>query len=50
MIINNRKININQAHYIIAELSANHNSSIDRAFENIKTTKEVWQMQLKYKP
>lgn len=41
MIINNRIINNQQPPYIIAELSANHNGSIERAFESIKTAKDV---------
>lgn len=37
--INNRKIGFNYPPYIIAELSANHNNSIDRALETIKEAK-----------
>ncbi len=40
MQINNRVINNQQAPYIIAELSANHNGSIERAFKSIKIAKE----------
>ena len=38
--INNRTISNNNEPYIIAELSANHNGDINRAFESIKTAKE----------
>jgi pseudaminic acid synthase len=41
MKINNRIISNQQPPYIIAELSANHNGSIERAFESIKAAKEV---------
>ena len=34
--INGRKIGLNQPPYIIAEMSANHNGSIERALETIK--------------
>ena len=40
VIINNRVISNNVEPYIIAELSANHNGSINRAFESIKVAKE----------
>ena len=36
MKINNKIINNKQPPYIIAELSANHNGSIEREFESIK--------------
>lgn len=39
--INGRKIGKGYKPYIIAELSANHNGSIDRAFETIKMAKEA---------
>ena len=38
--ISGREISINQPPYIIAELSANHNGSIERAKESIKVAKE----------
>ena len=38
--INNRAISINQPPYIIAELSANHNGSIELAKKSIKAAKE----------
>ncbi|EOQ88017.1 pseudaminic acid synthase [Leptospira yanagawae serovar Saopaulo str. Sao Paulo = ATCC 700523] len=38
--INNRKIGKEFPPYIIAELSANHNGKIERAFESIKSAKE----------
>jgi pseudaminic acid synthase len=38
--INGRKIGPNHPPYIIAELSANHNGNIDRAFETIKTARD----------
>ena len=41
MKINNREINSQQPPYIIAELSANHNGSIERAFASIKAAKEA---------
>ncbi len=41
MKINNRAIDNAQFPYIIAELSANHNGSIERAFESIKAAKEA---------
>jgi len=41
MIINNRLINNQQEPYIVAELSANHNGSIERAFESIKAAKNA---------
>jgi N-acetylneuraminate synthase len=41
MKINNRIISNQQPPYIIAELSANHNGSIERAFESIKAAKEA---------
>jgi len=41
MKINNRVISNQQFPYIIAELSANHNGSIDRAFESILAAKEA---------
>lgn len=37
--INGRKLGINEPPYIIAELSANHNGSLDRAKESIKCAK-----------
>jgi N-acetylneuraminate synthase len=40
VIINNTVISNNVEPYIIAELSANHNGSINRAFESIKVAKE----------
>jgi len=40
MIINNRKIGKESAPYIIAELSANHNGDIQRAFDSILAAKE----------
>ena len=36
MIINRREIGLNQPPYIIAEMSANHNGSIDNAFKIIE--------------
>ncbi len=39
MKINNRIINTKQTPYIIAELSANHNGDIERAFKSIKAAK-----------
>ena len=36
-----RKIGRDQPPYIIAELSANHNGSIDKALESIKMAKEM---------
>ncbi|GGO85154.1 pseudaminic acid synthase [Marinobacterium nitratireducens] len=39
--INNRKIGKNQPPYIIAEVSANHNGDINRAFELIKSAHEA---------
>ncbi len=41
MIINNRIINEQHPPYIIAELSANHNGDIQRAFDSIKAAKEA---------
>jgi pseudaminic acid synthase len=41
MKINNRVISNQHPPYIIAELSANHNGSIERAFESIKAAKEA---------
>jgi pseudaminic acid synthase len=41
MKINNRVISNQYPPYIIAELSANHNGSIERAFESIKAAKEA---------
>ena len=41
MKINNRIISSENEPYIIAELSANHNGSIDRAFESIKAAKDA---------
>ncbi|SMM99283.1 N-acetylneuraminate synthase [uncultured Candidatus Thioglobus sp.] len=41
MKINNRIINAQQAPYIIAELSANHNGDIERAFASIKAAKDA---------
>jgi len=41
MIINNRVISNQELPYIIAELSANHNGSIERAFESILAAKEA---------
>ncbi len=41
MKINNRSINNQQSPYIIAELSANHNGDINRAFASIKAAKEA---------
>ena len=41
MRINNRIISKENNPYIIAELSANHNGSIERAFESIKLAKEA---------
>ncbi|MCZ2443323.1 MAG: pseudaminic acid synthase [Flavobacteriales bacterium] len=38
--INNRAIGKGESPYIIAELSANHNGDIERAFETIKAAKE----------
>lgn len=38
--INGREISASQSPYIIAELSANHNGSIERAKESIKAAKE----------
>jgi len=38
--INGRKIGVGYAPYIIAELSANHNGDINRAFETIKAAHE----------
>ena len=38
--INNRKIGEGEPPYIIAELSANHNGSIDRAKLSIKSAKD----------
>lgn len=35
MKIGNREIGLNQKPYVIAELSANHNGSLDRAFKAI---------------
>ena len=40
MIINNRAISNQHPPYIIAELSANHNGDIQRAFDSIKSAKE----------
>lgn len=39
MYIENRQINRKQPPYIIAEMSANHNGSLERAFETIATAK-----------
>lgn len=41
MKINNRTISNTLPPYIIAELSANHNGSIERAFQSIKVAKEA---------
>lgn len=41
MIINNREISTSSAPYIIAELSANHNGDIQRAFDSILAAKEA---------
>jgi pseudaminic acid synthase len=41
MIINNREIGKNNSPYIIAELSANHNGDIQRAFDLILAAKEA---------
>ena len=41
MNINNRIISNKNYPYIIAELSANHNGSIERAFNSIKAAKEA---------
>lgn len=41
MKINNRKIGKDNPTYIIAEISANHNGSIDTAYEMIKLAKEA---------
>ena len=41
MKINNREIGNKQPPYIIAELSANHNGSIERAFQSIKAAKKA---------
>jgi len=41
MIINRREIGLNQPPYIIAEMSANHNGDIDRAFDSILVAKEA---------
>ena len=41
MKINNRVISKENTPYIIAELSANHNGSIERAFESIKEAKKA---------
>ena len=38
--INNRKIGLSERPYIVAELSANHNGSLNKAKESIKTAKE----------
>lgn len=38
--INGREIGLNSPPYIIAELSANHNGNIERAFETIKTARD----------
>jgi len=38
--INGRKIGINHPPYVIAEMSANHNGSIDKALETIKVASE----------
>ena len=38
--INNRIISNDQSPYIIAELSANHNGDIERAFQSIKAAKD----------
>ncbi len=38
--INGRSIGSNHSPFIIAEMSANHNGSINRAFETIKTAYE----------
>ena len=39
--INNRKIGLNYSPYIVAELSANHNGDIQRAFDSILAAKEA---------
>ena len=39
--IDNKNIGLDSPPYIIAELSANHNGSIERAFESIKVAKEA---------
>jgi len=41
MKIDNKTISADNSPYIIAELSANHNGSIDRAFESILAAKEA---------
>jgi pseudaminic acid synthase len=41
IIINGREIGPNSPPYIIAELSANHNGNIERAFETIKAAREA---------
>jgi len=41
MIINNREIGNHRVPYIIAELSANHNGDIQRAFDSILAAKEA---------
>ena len=39
--INNRSISVNHSPYIIAELSANHNGSIETAKKIIRAAKEA---------
>ena len=41
MIINRREIGLNQPPYIIAEMSANHNGSFDRAIEILQSAKQA---------
>ena len=49
ILIDGTEISENSSPYIIAELSANHNGSIDKAFKIIKAAKESEQMQLNFR-
>ena len=50
MKIENRLIGKDSPCFIIAELSANHNGSLEVAIETIRAAKKQAQMQLNYKP
>ena len=47
--INDLEIDVNSKPYLIAEVSANHNGSIDRALKLIEIAKKKELMQLNFK-